>query len=400
MRGICDFMTQQERLESTKEVLYSLGMSPRYLSTMSYLLIPSADDMAAIRATLADYAVMMGILDDLGRERGASANVVALHEQAYATIRERTRLPARLVTLGLRDHASREAGGAINSLPLDGRLYAIKSPTHLSLATVEGRRLIPYSVAGYATGWSDHAEARLMLKDEKTIVLVGIASVVQQKESAMTTEGILSRIGRVIAGVAHGTVDALEGANAIATVEQSIREIDAVADDARAGAGKARAEEHRLKAKIAEINDEIEDLVGKIETGLASGREDLVKPVIGLQIDLEAQRAALETALAEAVEKIDEAGKALQAVNLARQDAVARLAALKKSKGAENGSGDASASVRNDNRLSRSLDTIERVTGVSGRPTTGTSEVEELSRMQREKEIQDRLARYKGQGNS
>jgi phage shock protein A len=376
-------------------------MSPRYLSTMSYLLAPSADDLAAIRATLADYAAMMGILDALGRERGASANVVALHEQAYGTIRERTRLPARLVTLGLRDHASREAGSAIDSLPLDGRLYAIKSATHLSLATVEGRRLIPYSVAGYTSGWSDHAEARLMLKDDETLVLVGIASAVQQKESAMaTTEGILSRIGRVIAGVAHGTVDALEGANAIVTVEQSIREIDAVADDARAGAGKARAEEHRLKAKIAEINDEIEDLVGKIETGLASGREDLVKPVIGLQIDLEAQRAALETALAEAVEKIDESGKALQAVNLARQDAVARLAALKKSKGAENGGTDTSASVRNDNRLSRSLDTIERVTGVSGRPTTGTSEVEELSRMQREKEIQDRLARYKGHRDS
>src|SRR5262249_36594271 len=162
-----------------------------------------------------------------------------------------------------------------------------------SLATVEGRRLIPYSVAGYTSGWSDHAEARLMLKDDETLVLVGIASAVQQKESAMSTEGILSRIGRVIAGVATGTIDALEGANAIAIVEQSSRDIDAVADDARAGAGKARAEEHRLKAKIAEINDEIEDLVGKIETGLSSGREDLVKPVIGLQIDLEAQRAAL-----------------------------------------------------------------------------------------------------------
>jgi phage shock protein A len=376
-------------------------MSPRYLSTMSYLLAPSSEDMAAIRATLGDYAVMMRMLDEIGQARGASANLVALHEQAYAAIRERTRLPARLVTLGLRDHASREAGSAIDSLPLDGRLYAIKSPTHLSLATVEGRRLIPYSVAGYAAGWSDHAEARLMLKDDETLVLVGIASAVKPREQAMaTTEGILSRIGRVIAGVAHGSVDALEGANAIATVEQSIREIDAVADEARGSAGKARAEEHRLKAKIAEINDEIEDLAGKIETGLASGREDLVKPVIGLQIDLEAQRAALETALAEAVEKIEESGKALQAVNLARQDAVARLAALKRSKGAENDAGEGNASVRNDNRLARSLDTIERVTGVSGRPTTGTSEVEELTRMQREKEIQQRLERYKGHRDS
>lgn len=371
-------------------------MAPRFQSTMSYVLAPSPDDMAAIRATIADYAAMMAMLDEFGRTRGASANLVALHEQAYATIRERTRLPARLVTLGLRDHAGREAGGAVHSLPLDGRLYAIKSPTHLSLATVEGRRLVPYSVAGYTPGWSDHAEARLMLRDDETLVLVGIASAVKPKESIMATEGILSRIGRVIAGVAHGSVDALEGANAIATVEQSIREIDAVADDARAAAGKARAEEHRLKAKIAEINDEIEDLAGKIETGLANGREDLVKPVIGLQIDLEAQRSALETALAEAVEKIEESGKGLQAVNSARADAVARLAALKKSKGAEDGAEGASASVRNDNRLARSLGTIERVTGVSGRPTTGTSEVEELTRLQREKEIQERLAQYKG----
>lgn len=368
---------------------------------MSYVILPSPDAVSAIQATLVDYAAMMDILDEIERDRGASANLVALHEQAYATIRERTRLPARLVTLGLRDHASRfRSGVRIGDLPLDGRLYAIKSPTHLSLSTVEGRKLIPYSVAGYISGWSDHAEARLVLKEDETFILVGIAADIKPKETNMATEGILSRIGRVIAGVAHGTVDTLEGANAIATVEQSIREIDAVADEARSGAGKARAEEHRLKAKIAEINDEIEDLAGKIEVGLADGREDLVKPVIGLQIDLEAQRSALETALAEAVEKIEETGKALQAVNSARQDAVGRLTALKQSKGAENGAEGVSASVRNDNRLARSLGTIERVTGITGRPVTGASEVEELARLQREKAIQERLAHYKGHRDS
>ena len=66
---------------------------------------------------------------------------------------------------------------------------------------------------------------------------------------------------------------------------------------------------------------------------------------------------------------------------------------------AEDGAAGASASVRNDNRLARSLGTIERVTGVSGRPTTATSEVEELARLQREKEIQERLAQYKGHRN-
>ena len=371
-------------------------MSGRLQSTMSYTLSPSPEDDSAIRATLDDYGVMMGVLDELERERGASSNLVALHEQAYAPIREKTRLPARLVTLGLRDHASRQSGAAIETLPLDGRLYAIKSPTHLSLATVEGRRLIPYAVAGYEPGWFDHAEARLVVRDGETLILVGIATATKPKETSMATEGILSRIGRVIAGLAQGAADTLEGANATATVEQSIREIDAVADEARASAGKARAEEHRIKAKIAEINDEIDDLAGKIEVGLASGREDLVKPVVGLQIDLEAQRSALETALAEVSNRIEEAGKALQAVASARQDAVARLNALKKSKGAAGATEGESASVRNEHRLARSLDAIERVTGVPGRPATAASEVEELARLQREKAIQDRLDSYKG----
>lgn len=364
---------------------------------MTYRLEATPEDIQSIRATFQDYAAMMEILDDIGRDKGTSANLVALHEQAYGLIREKTRLPARLVTLGLRDHAGRMAGTLVQGLPLDDRLYSIKSPTHLSLSTIEGRRLIPYSVTGYELGWPDHADARLVLKDDETLILVGISTIVKPKDTAMAGEGILSRIGRVIAGVANGTVDRLEGANAVAIVEQSIREIDAVADDARASIGKARAEEHRIKAKIAEINDEIADLDEKIETGLKAARDDLVKPVVGLQIDLEAQRSALETALAEVVQNIEEATKALQAVHSARADASARLNDLKRSKGAEADKDIRTASARNDNRLAHSLNAIERVTGVSGRPTTAASEVEELTRLQRDKQIQERLARYKGQ---
>ncbi len=373
-------------------------MSERFRSTMTCTLSPSPEDERAIRATFADYGLLMSLLDEFAQQRGASANLVALHEQAYAPIREQTRLPARLVSLGLRDHAARRSGAPVDGLPLDGRLYAIKSPTHLSLATVEGRRLIAYAVAGYGAGWPDHAEARLVVRDGETSILVGVASAVKSQETSMATEGILTRIGRVIAGVAHGAVDNLEGANPIATVEQSIREIDTMAEEARVTAGKARAEEHRIRAKIAEIDEEIADLAGKIEAGLAEGREDLVKPVIGLQIDLEAQHAALETALAEVSDRIDEAGKALQAINSARQDALARLSDLKKSVPvpADPLAGHESAAERNAHRLARSREAIARVTGVPGRPTTATSEVEELARLQREKAIQERLLSYKG----
>src|SRR5262249_61656383 len=65
----------------------------------------------------------------------------------------------------------------------------------------------------------------------------------------MVHEGILARMGRVIAGVAFAAVEKAEAANNVAVIEQAIREIDAAAEEARAELGKARAEEHRIGSR-------------------------------------------------------------------------------------------------------------------------------------------------------
>ena len=61
----------------------------------------------AIEATFAAYDRMMQILEDVAP---VGANLVSLHAQAYEKIRIETGLPARLVTLGLRDRAGYAAG--------------------------------------------------------------------------------------------------------------------------------------------------------------------------------------------------------------------------------------------------------------------------------------------------
>ena len=76
-------------------------------ATLRYALAPDEAGIAAIEATFAAYDRMMAILAEVAP---VGANLVALHAQAYEKIRVETGLPARLVTLGLRDRAGYVAG--------------------------------------------------------------------------------------------------------------------------------------------------------------------------------------------------------------------------------------------------------------------------------------------------
>ena len=76
-------------------------------ATLRYALAPDEAGIAAIEDTFAAYDRMMAILAEVAP---VGANLVALHAQAYEKIRTETGLPARLVTLGLRDRANYVAG--------------------------------------------------------------------------------------------------------------------------------------------------------------------------------------------------------------------------------------------------------------------------------------------------
>ena len=365
-------------------------------ATLRYALNPDAEGVQAIEATFVAYDRMMEILQDIAP---VGANLVSLHAQAYEKIRTETDLPARLVTLGLRDRAGDVAGAAVRRLPLDDKLFAIKGPTTLTISTVRGRVLVPFDVPGYLAGWESPFPAHLVSDGSAYEIHIAVKSKsIQPEEKTMVHEGILARMGRLLAAIASETVDNAESSNKVALVKQAIREIDAGADEARGALGKSRAEEFRLKRRQEEMAAEVTALTEKIRLAVSEKREDLARAGVARQIDLESQATALERALDFIQLEIEEQTSALQAMLGARREADARLADLEKSI-AQHSPGEQesgrTASASKTTKAERAMAAISRVTGVPADVAQGGKDLDELDRLHREKAITERLERIK-----
>ncbi len=372
-------------------------MQTVHTAILRYRLAPDDEALRALEETFAAYAAMFALLEELTAEKGG-ANLVTLHELAYETVRDRTGLPARFVTLGLRDFASnRGRPSEPPRLPLDEKLFAIKGPADLTVATVRGRVAIPFDVAGYSRGTLSIFSAQLVAEAGGYEIHIGVTPHTDRtEEHMMMNEGILSRMGRLIAGIANAAVDKAEGTNKVAVVEQALREIDAAAEEAKADIGKARAEEYRIQSRREEIASDLNMLEEKIHTAVASGRDDLAKAGVARQIDLESQVAALDKALADARIYLDEGQQALQAVLATRREAEARLADLKRSL-AQYPDEPAAARARNNpaDGAARAAAAVSRVTGVPAGNKATSAELDELDRLHREQAIEARLAKFK-----
>ena len=364
-------------------------------STLRYALTPDEAGVRAIEATFAGYDHMMRILEEVAP---AGANLVSLHAQAYEKIREETDLPARLVTLGLRDRANYIAGTAVRRLPLDEKLFAIKGPTMLTISTVRGRISVPFEVPGYLAGWESPFPAHLVSDGGAYEIQIAVKSKsIQPEEKTMVHEGILARMGRLLAAIASDTVDNAENSNKVALVKQAIREIDAGADEARSALGKSRAEEFRLKRRREEMESEVATLTEKIRLAVSENREDLARAGVARQIDVESQGIALERAMDFVELEIEEQTKALQAMLGARREAEARLADLEKSIAQHSPQEQESgrASVSKTAKAERAISAISRVTGVPAGTAAAGKDLDELDRLHREKAITERLERIK-----
>ncbi|MEW6438424.1 MAG: PspA/IM30 family protein [Pseudomonadota bacterium] len=364
------------------------------LVTLRYALNPNPTAALAIEATFAAYDAMMAILEE---QTPPGANLVLLHERAYEKIRSATDLPARLVTLGLRDRAHYVANAAIRSLPLDEKLFAIKAPTVLTISTVKGRVSVPYHVLGYRAGWDGPFAANLVASGDAYEIHIAINShPFQEEEKIMVSESILARTGRLLAGIANQAIDNAEGANKLAIVNQAIREIDSAADEARAALGKSRAEEYRLMSRQREMAFETEALDGKIRLALTEGREDLARTGVARQIDLESQDVVLERAMELVKHEIEEHTKALQAILSARREAGTRLDDLRKSllRHSPRDLAGAPRTAKSD-AVERATAVISRVTDVPANAASGAQELDELDRLHREKAIAARLEQIK-----
>jgi phage shock protein A len=313
-----------------------------------------------------------------------------------------------MVTLALKDIAHARKGRAVADVPLDDKLFSVKSIHLLSLSTMTGRVLVPFRILGYepaALLELGGAAARLIVQGgDIDVVAASPTPSHNVKEPLMSaTETVVARIGRVIAGMTHAAIGAAEQANPAAIVEQSIREIDGAADEVKAELGKVMAEKHRLGARSAELQREHDDLAGKLRAAVDAGRDELASAGVGRQIDIEAQIAVLDRLLADADEQIVRLEEALSAVRASRREAEERLAELKASEtGASSddhagGRGrPAAATDRAMSRVERAQAAAARVAGVPGSPPrTDAASLEELGRLARDRAIAERLKKLK-----
>jgi len=376
-------------------------------------LQPDRNGVMALQHMLQAYEDFLGWLDE-NVPQNQSNDLVALHRSFYEAARARTGLPSQIVTLGFRDWVTRRRGEPIAGIPLDARLYSIKSVSTVSVAGLEGRVIMSFWVQGYDASLPAGAPARLISIDThfelwaETSLLrdhpkTGLTSRHIAQEDVMVAENVISRLGRLIAGMAHTAIDSVEGVQPITVLEQAIREIDSASEEVRVELGKITAERHRLQARRDELSDELRNLDRQIKIAAAEGRDDLAAVGIDRQLDIEAQTRVLDTLIGDVDGRIAKAMDTLDAVRASRREAEQRLyefkhAATTQGRTSPQGVPTLDALSKAAARVERAEIASARLTGV---PVSGEKKdvqaIESLKALAREHAVKERLARIKAE---
>ena len=341
-----------------------------------------------------------------------SNDLVALHRNFYEMARLRVSLPSQMITLGFRDWIGLRKGEAVSGIPLDAKLYSIKSVSTVSVPALNGRIIVPFVIAGYDAVLPNVSPARLVYVQDhfelwaETVLPSQLYSEELSMSSLplevfMSNESVVSRLGRLIAGMAHAAVDAAEGAQPVAVLEQALRDIDSAAEDVRVELGKATAEHHRLQGRRNELSSELIDLDSQVKAAIKENREDLASVGIDRQLDIEAQIRVLDSLIADVNERINSATDMLDAVKASRREAEQRLYEYKttlqtKGTASRHGAPSLDALSQAAKRVEQAEQASSRITGVpAGGVKKDVQAIEALKALSREYAVKERLARIK-----
>ena len=222
------------------------------------------------------------------------------------------------------------------------------------------------------------------------------------------SEGLVSRVSRIVSGGFNSLVDAVENAAPETILEQSMREIESAADDVRTELGRVIANKHLANTRLMDTNAKHEELSEKIALAVKENRDDLAEAAIAKQLDIEAQVPVLEHAITEAGEKERELEGYIEALQAKRREMVAEIDTFKesrKSAAAEDASGQAAAASGQtpEGKVRKAENTFDRVmrqtTGLPGGEATGdaasAAKIAELETLSRDNRIKERLAALK-----
>ena len=212
------------------------------------------------------------------------------------------------------------------------------------------------------------------------------------------------RVARIIASGAHALLDRIEDAAPVAILEQSVREVESLTDEVRGELGRTVANRHLAKQQHQSLNKEHESLGESIASALEASREDLAKPAISRQIDIEVQLPVLESNLGDLAQQEAELSGFVDALLSKKREMESAIRAFENSQKSVVGVGTLSGSAGNvQSKLSAAQSVFDRTyhrqTGLDaagrGASLEQTSKIKELNDLMRENKINERLAALK-----
>ncbi|OWQ48507.1 hypothetical protein CDL60_00980 [Roseateles noduli] len=221
------------------------------------------------------------------------------------------------------------------------------------------------------------------------------------------TDSLKTRVGRVIAGGVHALLDRLEDQAPEATMEQAIREADAVIDDVRHELGTVSANRHLSQRQHANLNQLHASLSSQIDEAMTAGREDLARAAVARQLDIEAQLPVLETTLAEYARQENELTGFVAALLAKKREMQDALAEFRRSRAAaaatvttSAGAGGAAGVAHRIGKVTDAFDRVyERQTGLAGTARQNSlqqaAQLKELDDLVRDNKIAERMAQLK-----
>ena len=338
---------------------------------------------------------------------------VQLHRLYYRRLREDYGLPAQSAVLCLKHVAFRirQPGPTLpvsptGPLPYDRHLHSLRSVDRLSLATLDGRVVLPCAFTGYIRAIPTVARGQLAFEEGDWIFAMraelpdqALKHARARKEAPMSDK-LLSRISRLVSGVAHNALSQAELAAPVPVMEQAVREIEEATAEVRTEIGKAEATKFNLERRIADLDAEHEELQSKVDIAIVDGKEALAEAGVARQLDIENQVALLKRAVADAVEEAAKLADSMNALQASRREAQDRLRDLRKAGNGGPGGGTPAAKRSAAAKAGAAIEKAQRLgddlTGVPGETgEISSKDLEDLADLHRKHKIRERLAEQK-----
>ncbi len=205
------------------------------------------------------------------------------------------------------------------------------------------------------------------------------------------------RAKRVVSAGIETALDQAERASGTSLMREAIREVDRAMDKVRREHGDAldrqseAAGQQKLSAKRAE------EWGGKIIFTLEKGREDLAEAAIMQQIDFEAKIKHFKNLEASAKTDVSRLDRLLEDLAARKSTLQAELAAFEKmmneNQAASDEQTELDASV--ERKIERAEATFGRTMEMVGGVTGNTTQAAEITKLQRNTEVAERLAALK-----